>query len=202
MLNPDFLLSSLIIVLIPGTGVIYTVSAGLFSGWRSSVAAAFGCTLGIVPHVLASILGLSFILHQSALMFQAIKGIGVLYLLYLAWLMWRDRSALEFDSAASVGYWQTVGKAILINLLNPKLTLFFFAFLPLFIAEDDASPAAAMLTLSLVFMLITLLVFVLYGVLASSVSRFVASPRAVSWLRRSFAVAFAGLGIRLAFTSQ
>ena len=202
MLNPDFLLSSLIIVLIPGTGVIYTVSAGLFSGWRSSVAAAFGCTLGIVPHVLASVLGLSFILHQSALMFQAIKGIGVLYLLYLAWLMWRDGSALEFDSAASVGYWQTVGKAILINLLNPKLTLFFFAFLPLFIAEDDASPAAAMLALSLVFMLITLLVFVLYGVLASSVSRFVASPRAVSWLRRSFAVAFAGLGIRLAFTSQ
>lgn len=204
MFDTSFLLTSLIIVLIPGTGVIYTVSTGLFRGWRSSVAAALGCTAGIVPHLLASILGLSLILHQSALVFRGVKWLGVLYLLYLAWAMWRDTGAFTFGATSpQSSFWQIAGKAVLLNLLNPKLTLFFFAFLPLFIAPDAPSPAGEMLALSAVFMAITLVVFVLYGVLASGVRRYVlSSPRTVLWLRRSFAVAFAGLGIKLALTDR
>ena len=203
MLNPEFLLTSLIVVLIPGTGVVYTLSAGLFRGRRASVAAALGCTAGIVPHLLASILGLSYLLHMSAVAFRVLKFAGVLYLLYLAWAMWRGGD-FAFDAASpEKDAWQTAGRAVLLNLLNPKLTLFFFAFLPLFIPPGTASPVAELVTLSAVFMLITLIVFVLYGVLASGVRGYVVhSPRVVLWLKRSFAAAFAGLGIRLVVTDQ
>ena len=204
MLNPEFLLTSLVVVLIPGTGTVYTVSTGLFYGPRASLAAALGCTLGIVPHLLASILGLSFVLHLSALVFQGLKFAGAAYLLYLAWAMWRDEGALSFGSASPErSAQQIIIRAVLLNLLNPNLTLFFFAFLPLAISPDAASPLAELLGLSLVFMAITLAVFAVYGVLASSVREQVArSPRVILWLRRSFAAAFAALGVRLAVTDR
>lgn len=200
MISTEFLLTSLIIILIPGTGAIYTISTGLFQGWRTSIVAAIGCTLGIVPHLLATILGLSLILHTSALLFQGIKWLGVLYLLYLAWRMWRDESALRFaDEASPQAPWRIILHAIFINLLNPKLTIFFFAFLPLFITPHAASPLAQMVILSGVFMGITLLIFVLYGILASSVRAYVInSPQAMRWIQRTFAVTFAALGLKLA----
>ncbi len=204
MFSPEFLLTSLIVVLIPGTGTIYTVSTGLFYGWRASIAAAVGCTLGIVPHLLASILGLSFVLHMSAVIFQGLKFAGTIYLLYLAWAMWREQGALTFESAPpEKNAWQVVTKAVLLNLLNPKLTLFFFAFLPLSISPDASSPIAELLMLSLVFMAITLVIFMIYGILASGVRKHVVhSPRVIVWLRRSFAVTFATLGVKLATTDQ
>ena len=204
MFSPEFLLTSLIVVLIPGTGTVYTVSTGLFYGPRASLAAAVGCTLGIVPHLLASILGLSFVLHMSALVFQGLKYAGAAYLLYLAWSMWQDRGALSFGSASPErSARQIIVRAVLLNLLNPKLTLFFFAFLPLAILPNAASPLAELLGLSLVFMAITLAVFAVYGVLASSVrKRVIGSPKVIVWLRRSFAAAFAALGVRLAITDR
>ncbi len=202
MLNAEFLLTSLIVVLVPGTGAIYTISTGIFLGWRASVAAAIGCTAGILPHLLASILGLTLVLHISAVVFQLLKFVGAAYLLFLAWQMWHDQNALTFNSSGSSrSAWQIALKAFLLNILNPKLTIFFLAFLPLFIAQDAASPILEMLFLSSIFMLITLIVFVVYGVLASAVRNFVLhSPKILFWLRRSFAVIFAVLGLRLAVT--
>ena len=198
MLSHEFLLTSLVVALIPGTGVIYTVSSGLFYGFRASVVAALGCTLGIIPHLLASVLGLSFILQLSATFFQGLKFAGAVYLLYLAWTLWRERGALSFEAAPEQTAWQIVTKGVLLNVLNPKLTLFFFAFLPLSISPDTASPLAALLFLSLMFMLITLVVFAIYGALASQVRQYVVrSPKVIVWLRRSFAVAFAVLGLKL-----
>lgn len=204
MLSPEFLLTTLIVVLVPGTGTLYTVSTGLFHGSRASLAAALGCTLGIVPHLLASILGLSFILNLSATLFSGLKWLGALYLLYLAWAMWRDQGGLAFGSSSTeTNARQIIVKAVLLNLLNPKLTLFFFAFLPLSLSPDARSPLAELLGLSLVFMALTLVVFALYGVLASSVRTFVvSSPKLLLWLRRSFAVSFAALGLRLAVTKS
>ncbi len=202
MLNAEFLLTSLIVVLIPGTGAIYTISTGIFLGWRASIAAAVGCTAGILPHLLASILGLTLVLHISAVVFQGLKFVGAAYLLYLAWQMWHDQNALTFNSAgSSKSAWQIAVKAFLLNILNPKLTIFFLAFLPLFIPRDSNSPIGIFLLLSAVFMLITLVVFMVYGVLASAVRNFVLqSPKILFWLRRSFALIFAALGVRLAVT--
>jgi len=204
MFNSEFLVTSLVVVLVPGTGVIYTVSTGLFLGWRASIAAAFGCTVGIIPHLSASILGLAAILHMSALAFQVIKFAGATYLLYLAWSMWRETGALKFDSpVAKNGLRQIASRGFLINILNPKLSIFFLAFLPLFVSPDTTSPTFDMFVLSATFMAMTLIIFILYGVSANGVRRYVAnSPGAVVWLQRSFAATVAALGAKLAVTDQ
>jgi threonine/homoserine/homoserine lactone efflux protein len=204
MLTPEFLLTSLIVVLIPGTGVLFTVSAGLTQGRMASVYAALGCTLGIVPHLLATVLGLAAVLHTSALAFEALRLAGVLYLFYVAFATWRDRSAFAVDSRAPrSSRARLVVKALLLNILNPKLTLFFLAFLPQFVPADAAHPLATLLGLSGVFMAMTFAVFVVYGLLAHAFRRSVIESSTVqAWLQRSFAAAFAGLGLKLALSER
>ena len=203
-MNAEFLITSFVVVIVPGAGVIYTVSTGLFKGWRSSIAAAFGCTCGIVPHLLVSILGLSAILHVSALAFSLVKYAGAAYLLYLAWAMWRETGGLQFNAAPHKQSLLHIGiKGILVNILNPKLSIFFLAFLPLFISPQSQSPLLHMVGLSLIFMGMTLFVFILYGIFAHGVRRYVVnSPTTVKWTQRSFATIFAVLGLKLATTSQ
>lgn len=204
MFATEFLLTSLVVVLVPGTGVIYTVSTGLALRWRASIAAALGCTAGILPHLTASILGLSAILHMSARAFQVLKFAGSLYLLYLAWSMWRDTGTLKFDRPAQkTDAFHIALKGFLINILNPKLTLFFFTFLPLFVSTQATSPTQQMLGLSAVFMAMTLVIFVLYGILASVISAYVInSPKAIKRMQRSFALVFAVMAAKLALSEQ
>ena len=204
MLSVNFLVTCLIVVLIPGTGVIFTVSTGLTAGKRASVFAALGCTAGIIPHLLASILGLSALLHTSALAFDLLKYAGVAYLLYLAYATWRDRSAFAVSDTPVVASARSLMlRGLLMNILNPKLTIFFLAFLPQFVAPGSTAPTVQMLVLSGVFMAMTFAVFVMYGLLANVFRRAVIeSPRVQNWLRRSFAAAFAGLGLNLAFAQR
>jgi threonine/homoserine/homoserine lactone efflux protein len=200
----SFLLTSLIVVVSPGTGVLYTLAVGLSRGARASVGAAFGCTLGILPHMLAAMLGLAAVLHASAVAFSVLKWCGVLYLLYMAWQTLRERGALAVDAPADeVKRGRVVVTGFLINILNPKLSIFFLAFLPQFIAADETHPLARMLELSAVFMLMTYVVFVLYGLFAGSVrDRVVSRPAVMTWLRRAFAGGFALLGARLALADR
>jgi threonine/homoserine/homoserine lactone efflux protein len=192
-----FLVTTLIAVATPGTGVLYTLSAGLAHGRRASVIAAFGCTLGIVPHVLATVTGLAALLHASALAFEIVKYLGVAYLVYLAWMTLRDKSELVVDTAtAPASARRIVVSAVLINLLNPKLTIFFVAFLPQF-----ATGFGQMVRLSAVFMALTFVVFAVYGVFAASMrDRVLARPRVMVWMRRFFAASFAALGVKLALS--
>jgi threonine/homoserine/homoserine lactone efflux protein len=205
MITIDFLITSLIVVLIPGTGVVFTVSTGLLHGTRASVYASLGCTAGIVPHLLAAVLGLAALLHASALAFQVLKFAGVLYLLYLAYATWRDKAAFAVDASAArpASAWGLIVKAFLLNILNPKLSIFFLAFLPQFVSPQAPSPLGQMLGLSAVFMAMTFAVFVAYGVLANAFRKAVIeSPRVQAWLRRTFAGAFAGLGANLALSER
>ena len=204
MITADFLITSLIVVLIPGTGVVFTVSTGLVLGKRASVFAALGCTAGIVPHLLATVVGLAAILHMSAVAFQILKLAGVAYLLYLAYATWRDREAFAIDKPpATTSATSIVVRAFLLNILNPKLSIFFLAFLPQFVAPNASSPLLQLLTLSGVFMAMTFAVFVVYGLLANGFRKAVInSPRVQAWLRRSFAAAFAALGVNLAFSER
>ena len=201
-LSLEFLATTLIVVATPGTGVIYTLAAGLSRGARASVIAAVGCTLGIVPHMLAAITGLAALLHTSALAFEMIKYLGIAYLLYMAWMTWRDTGVLTVDeNAAPRSTTKVIVSGILINILNPKLTIFFFAFLPQFVSTDEPNAVVRMLGLSAVFMLVTLLVFVVYGIFAAAVRNHVVSrPRVLTWMRRAFATAFVALAARLAVT--
>lgn len=204
MFSAEFLTTSLVVVLIPGTGVIYTVSTGLFLGWRESIAAALGCTAGILPHLCASIVGLSAILHMSALAFQVLKYAGTLYLLYMAWSMWRQTGRLQLNrSIQSKEGFSIALRGFLINILNPKLSIFFLAFLPLFVPPGAASPLKQMLMLSAVFMAMTLVIFILYGLLAGSVStHMMQSAQMVRRLQRFFAGIFAVLAVKLAISEQ
>ena len=199
-----FLLTSLVIVATPGTGVIYTLSAGLSRGTRASLVAALGCTLGIVPHMVAAITELAAVLNASAVAFQTLKLLGVAYLLYMAVRMWRDRSEIVVDEGPRErSAVRVVWSAILLNILNPKLTIFFFAFLPQFVPADEPGALAHMVLLSSVFMAMTFVVFGLYGALAAAVrSQVVSRPRVVLWMRRTFAGAFVALGAKLALTDD
>jgi threonine/homoserine/homoserine lactone efflux protein len=199
-----FLLTTLIVVASPGIGVLYTVAAGLSRGRRASVVAAFGCTLGIVPHLAAALAGLAAIFYASSLVFQTLKYLGVAYLLFLAWrtLSEKDVVAPDEESVARTPL-QVIVSAVLVNILNPKLSLFFFAFLPQFVSADDPHHLSRMLLLSGVFMLLTFVVFVAYGLFAASMRRHVLTrPRVMAWMRRAFAGAFVALGAKLAFASR
>ena len=200
----DFLITSLIVVVSPGTGVLYTLAAGLSRGSRASVVAAFGCTLGIVPHMAAAIMGLAALLHTSALAFQTLKYLGVAYLLYMAWNALREQGALRVEQEVGArSAMQVTITAILINILNPKLSIFFLAFLPQFVSANEPHPLSRMLMLSIIFMLLTFAVFVGYGVFAASIRNHVISrPRVLTWMRRTFAAAFGALGVKLALADR
>jgi len=205
-MTPEFLITTFIVVASPGTGVLYTLAAGLTRGARASVVAAFGCTLGIVPHMAAAILGLAALLHTSALAFEIFKYVGVAYLLCMAWSTLKERGALAVDERAVTGdrgFLRVTIEAILINILNPKLSIFFLAFLPQFVSTGQERPLAGMLSLSAVFMLMTFAVFVVYGLLAAAIRDHVISrPRVLTWMRRTFAAAFVALGAKLALADR
>jgi threonine/homoserine/homoserine lactone efflux protein len=200
----EFLITTLIVVVSPGTGVIYTLAAGLSRGARASVLAAFACTLGIIPHMAAAITGLAALLYTSALAFEVIKYLGVAYLLYMAWATLREHGALRIEGdKAPKTVRQVIVEGILINLLNPKLSIFFFAFLPQFVNPTQASALPQMLGLSAVFMLVTFVIFAIYGIFAAAVRQHIVSrPRVLTWMRRAFAGAFVALGVKLALTDR
>ena len=200
----SFLITSLIVIVSPGTGVLYTLAAALSRGSRASVAAAFGCTLGIVPHIAAAMLGLAAVLHTSALAFAALKWLGVIYLLYMAWMTLKEHGALKIEKeVGALSATQVIVSAILINILNPKLSIFFFAFLPQFVSPAEPDPLLRMSELSGVFMALTFVVFVGYGLFAASIRNHVISrPKVLVWMRRTFAGAFAALGAKLAFADR
>ena len=204
MFSIEFLTTAIVVVLIPGTGVLYTISNGILGGIRASTAAAIGCTLGIIPHLLACTLGLSFLLHASALAFHVLKILGGIYLLYLAWSMWRESGSLKFNEHRLPTNLQAiVRKGFLINILNPKLSLFFLAFLPSFLNPDSTHPTYEIGLLSFSFMIMTLFVFLAYGLCASRVRFWLTrSERFSLWLHRSFAACFTVLGMKLLFAEE
>lgn len=200
----EYLITTLIVVLIPGTGVIYTISTGLMQGGRASIWAAFGCTMGIIPPLLASVLGLAAIMHTSALVFQIVKFLGVAYLVYLAWGMWRETGGLKFDEKPKPNHGINIAfRGFLINILNPKLSLFFLAFLPQFIPTNATSPLLDFAILSAIFMAMTFAIFVVYGLFAHGMRHVIlGNDTIMRHVMRGFAVIFAGMAVKLALSER
>ncbi|WP_412776039.1 LysE family translocator [Thalassospira lucentensis] len=204
MITFEYLLTSLIVVLLPGTGVIYTLALGLGRGTKASIWAAFGCTLGIVPHMAACILGLSALLQTSAVAFEVVRYLGVAWLLYMAWGMWHGTGAMKVtanDNPASIA--KIIRDGVLLNLLNPKLSVFFLAFLPQFVSANTPDTTGEMTVFGLVFMVMTFAVFVVYGCFAAALRRHIIErPNVMGWLGKGFAAAFVALGAKLALASR
>ena len=200
----SFLATALVVALMPGTGVVYTLAVSLGQGLRAGLVAAFGCTLGIVPHMAASILGLAALLHASAVAFQAVKIAGVLYLMWMSWQIWRGTGALSVEGRADPApAWQLIRDGVALNLLNPKLSVFFLAFLPQFVPVGAPDAGLRMMSLSLAFMTLTFAAFALYGAFAAALrDRVLSRPGAMAWLRGGFAASFAALGLHLALADR
>ena len=203
MITPEFLLTALAVVMIPGTGAIYTLSCGLTRGRGAALAAVAGCTAAVLFHMAAALAGLAAILHASAVLFQAVKFAGVAFLLWMAWATLRESGALAAPAGvAERGLRRIATRAVLINLLNPKLAIFFAAFLPQFV-QPGPGATTQMAVLGLVFTALTAAVFAVYGLFAASARDWIlTSERAMAWMRRAFAACFAGLGLRLAFAER
>lgn len=199
-----FLLTSLLVVLAPGTGVVYTVSTSLSLGRRASLYAALGCTAGILPHLAAMLGGVAALLHASALAFQSLKWAGVAYLLYVGWNTWKDRGLLEVDATSERrSPTQIATRALLLNILNPKLTLFFLAFLPQFVDSRGGPALPQLVMLSGLFMAMTFVVFAIYGLVAHVFRRRVIdSPRVQDWMRRGFGAGYAALALDMALARE
>ena len=199
-----FVLTALVIVATPGTGAVFTIAAGLGRGPRAAVLAALACTIGTVPHLVAALTGLAAVLHASGVAFAVLKYLGVAYLLWMAWSTWRHRrEPLDGTDQRPGSAWNVIASGVTLNLLNPKLTLFFFAFLPQFVPASTPHATSRMLALSAVFMVLTFVVFAAYGVCAGLLrDRVLARPRLVERIQGFFAAAFAALGLRLALESR
>lgn len=196
----EFLLTAFIVCVAPGVGVIYTLSSTLSGGFRAGLWAAIGCTIPPILHMLMAMAGLAALLHASALLFQAVKFAGVAYLLWMAWGILQAEGGLQFRPGDRVAARVIVRRGIMLNLLNPKLPMFFMAFLPQFIPAGSPQATAMLVELGLAFVAITGLVMAVYALAAGWLrARVVESPRAMAWLRRVFAASFAGLGAKLAF---
>lgn len=201
MISVQFMITAIVVCAAPGTGVIYTLALGLGQGRRAAVAAAVGCTIGIVPHLAAATLGLAALLHTSAVLFQVVKFAGVAYLLYLAWQALKSDGALSISpDAQRQPAFKIARRGALINILNPKLSIFFLALLPPFLSGNPATATTEMILLGSIFMALTFVIFVLYGVFAAFARTWLLQSKTVmKWLNRSFAGIFAALGLRLAF---
>jgi threonine/homoserine/homoserine lactone efflux protein len=200
----SFVLTSFVICVSPGIGALFTMGAGLARGTRAGLLAAFACTLGTVPHAVAALTGLAAVLHASGVAFQAVKYAGVAYLLWMAWSTWRDTGALRVDTDGSpAGVRAVITTGITANLLNPKLTLFFFAFLPQFVPAGSPDTLLRMAGLSTVFMAMTFVTFAAYAVAAGALrDRVLTRPRLVTRIRKVFAASFLLLSARLAVESR
>ncbi len=202
-MQPEFVLTALVVCVAPGIGVIYTLSSALSQGARAGVLAALGCAISTAVHLAAALAGLAAILHASAILFQAVKIAGAALLMFMAWSALRETGALQVRTQGPRSPASLIGQGIALNLLNPKLPLFFLAFLPQFIPADHPAPGAMMVELGLVFVALTFLVFTGYAFLAGALrARVVENETAMTWIRRAFAASFAGLGLRLALAER
>jgi threonine/homoserine/homoserine lactone efflux protein len=202
--NADFLLTSLLIVISPGTGALITLSTGLQQGARRALVAAAGCTLGVVPHMLAAVTGLAALLQANPLAFGFVKYIGVAYLLFMGWQTLRNSGPLSLtQSSMQPSQGALVRYAILANALNPKLSVFFLAFLPQFVTSGDPHPVRTMLLLSTLFAVMTLAIFAFYGAFAARVRHLIlGNIRVINGIRWSVSVAFIVLAVKLALSHQ
>ena len=199
-MSPEILLTAFIVCITPGIGVVYTLSMTLGGGLRAGLWATLGCTIATVLHMGVAMAGLAAVLHTSAVLFQVIKFAGVAYLLWMAWAVLQSTGALAIEAADGGSAGRIVWRGILLNALNPKLPLFFVAFLPQFMPAGDATALGPMVQLGAAFSAITFGTFVLYAVIAASGRRAILSqPAVLIWMKRAFAVSFAVLGARLAF---
>ena len=199
-----FSFATLLVVIAPGPGMLFVISRGLANGRKAGVISALGTSTGIAIHILAAAFGLSLIIYATEVGFQIMKWVGGLYLLFLAWKAFTHRQGLLIDSDKSdTSHTSLFWQGILVNALNPKVALFFMAFIPQFVKPASWSIPVQTIVLGSIFMVFTVIIFIVYGVSASMIRKWVIErPRVhkvIDWTTGSL---FVFLGIRLALSNR
>lgn len=163
MISIEFIIAATIVALIPGTGVIYTLSVAINSNKKNMFLALVGCTLGIIPHIIISISILYFLLNINHTFLTIVKFAGVLYLFYLSYMLYKSDALFLSDNTTN-SKTKILLHSIVINLLNPKLIIFLISFIPQYISSENE--IENFIYLSLIFMIITFIVFIIYGLFA------------------------------------
>jgi threonine/homoserine/homoserine lactone efflux protein len=200
-----WLIASLVCIATPGTDSIGTLSIGMARGGRRGAAFALGVGLGCLTHTVWAALGIAAIVATSETLFLLIKLAGASYLIYLGLQALRNRGGFDLSSAAN-GSSQTftlIRQGFTSNALNPKVMLFFIAFIPQFVSSSGAPVWQQMLVLGSGFALLTTLAYVFLGLAAGKVGqRLMRQPAIAAWLNRLTGLAFIGLALRLAFAER
>lgn len=192
------------LILAPGPDMLYVITRGMAHGRRAGILSAIGVVCGILVHTTAAAFGLTLLLQTSALAFLFVKFIGAAYLLYLGIRAWRDKSTFLLQASASSAkssalFWQ----GVLSNVLNPKISIFFLAFLPQFVDKGSSHVTLQMVILGLTFACFGLCFLLIVGYSSGAVGRWLMyRPQYAQFLQRLAGGILIGLGIRLAFTEK
>lgn len=198
-----FLMASMALTIAPGPDNIFVMTQGITRGRKPAIVTALGMCSGISVHTIAAAFGISAVFYSSAVAFNMVKYAGAAYLLYLAYRTMKERSAVTFSGADDRNGSALFKRGFIMNVLNPKVALFFLAFLPQFVTPDARYFPLQMLLLGFIFMVQAVIIFCLIGYFSGSIGRFLLSrpevARRLDWLT---AGVFASLGIRLAFAER
>ena len=194
-----FFFATLLVVIAPGPGMLFVISRSIAGGRKAGIVSALGASAGIAVHILAAGFGLSLILIATETGFRIMKWVGGIYLIFLAWKAFTHRQALTLESGKDdTGHTSVFWQGLLVNALNPKVALFFIAFIPQFVNPASGSVSVQMMVLGTIFMVLTVIIFSAYGISAAIIRRWlIERPRVnrlIDWATGSL---FVFLGIRM-----
>jgi threonine/homoserine/homoserine lactone efflux protein len=196
-----FVIASIVLIVTPGQDMILVMSRSVAQGPAAGVATAAGVSVGLVGHTVLATLGLGAILRTSEWLFVVLKLVGAIYLVYLGVQLLRSgRHELAMSAAAPRSLWRLFFDGALSNVSNPKIAIFYFAFLPQFVLPGAAHPTLSVFVLGLAFAALTFVVKGPVGLAAGLLSGWLRThPRVLAWLYRSSGAVLIALGARLAF---
>ncbi len=200
----SFFATAVLLAYAPGPDIVFVLAQSAVYGAKAGLATTCGLMTGLCVHTALVTAGVAALIQASPTAFLLLKAAGALYLLYLAWLSWRA-GAMRADGVkpAFPGCLALYRRGIFMNVTNPKVSIFFLAFLPQFVRPGAGDELAQLLGLSATFMLMTFVIFAIYGLLAHAFRKAVVESQQVqAWLRRGFAASFAGLGANLALADR
>ena len=196
-----FVMASLVLIVTPGQDMILVMSRSIAQGAAAGVATAAGVSVGLIGHTVLATLGLGAILRTSEWLFLVLKLVGAVYLVYLGITLLRTKRAdLAFSAASTRSLRKLFRDGALSNLSNPKVAIFYFAFLPQFVLPSAQHPTATVFVLGLAFAALTFVVKAPVGVFSGALSSWLRTrPGVLTWVYRSSGAVLIGLGVRLAF---
>ena len=199
-----FIAASWALIIAPGPDMLYVITRGMAHGRRAGILSAIGVICGILVHTTAAAFGLTLIFQTSAYAFLVVKYLGAIYLIYLGIKAWRDKNVFRFQPSSSpVSFHRLFWQGVLSNVLNPKIAIFFLAFLPQFVDKTASQVTLQLIVLGLTFAILGLGFLLVVGYSSGAIGSWITRrPGYTQFLGRLSGGILIGLGVRLALTER